>query len=345
MFLILLILSACGSDETLNPETTNGEIPTPLVVEEENTEGSEEEEQLEEELDFALKYFKIPSKGTRPYAVMIDNAGSRVLPQGGLNLAQVVYEIIVEGGETRFMCLFWDQEPSMIGSVRSSRHYFLDYSMEHDAVYVHIGWSPMAERDIPKFGINNINGAWGVFWDITDDPYNWQDSYTSMEKIKSYVEKVGFRTVTENDPVFSYSDRPVLLERGQKAEKINLKYSWVMSAGYKYDEEKGVYFRYRKDEPHMERVSEEQIFAKNIIIQLVRNYPIQGDSSGRQEVDTVGSGNGYYITNGKYIEITWSKPGRKDKTQYFDKEGNSILLNPGQTWVQIFPTNGSLEIE
>jgi len=342
--LLLLFLFACKSAEEPDLEVTNDETPTPLVVEENLEEEIIEEEPKEEE-DLALKYFKIPSKGTRPYAVMIDNAGPRVLPQGGLHLAQVVYEIIVEGGETRFMPVFWDQEPSMIGPVRSSRHYFLDYTMEHDAIYVHIGWSPMAQRDISKFGINNINGVWGVFWDITDDPYNWQDSYTSMEKIKNYVEKVGFRTTTDKEHVFSYSDEPVLLENDKKAEKINLKYSWVMSAGYEYDEKKGVYFRFRKDEPHMERVTEEQLFAKNIIIQLVRNYPIQGDDAGRQEVDTVGSGSGYYITNGKYIEITWSKPGRTEKTQYFDKEGNRILLNPGQTWVQVFPTNGSLEIE
>jgi hypothetical protein len=344
LFLILLFLYACGSDEASNVEIANDETPTPLVVEENLEELEEEEEELEE-IDFSLQNFKMPSKGTRPYAVMIDNAGPRVLPQGGLNLAQIVYEVIVEGGETRFMPVFWDQEPSMIGPVRSSRHYFLDYSMEHDAIYVHIGWSPMAQSDIPRFGINNINGAAGVFWDITDDPYNWQDSYTSMEKVKNYVEKVGFKTTTEKQPVFLYSDQPVLLENGEKAEKINLKYSWVMSASYKYDAEKGVYFRFRKDEPHMERVSEEQLFAKNIIIQLVRNYSIKDDYAGRQEVNTVGSGSGYYITNGKYIEITWSKASRTEKTEYLDKEGNKILLNPGQTWIQIFPTNGSLEIE
>lgn len=344
-FLILLSFPACGSEDTLNEELTNDETPTPIVEDITLEEELEQEEEQVEENDYALRNFKIPSKETRPYAVMIDNAGPRVLPQGGLDLAQVIYEVIVEGGETRFMSVFWDQEPSMIGPVRSSRHYFLDYSMEHDAIYAHIGWSPMAQSDIPKFGLNNINGAAGVFWDITDDPYNWQDSYTSMEKLENHVERVNFRTTTEVEPVFVYSDQPVLLESGEKAEKINLNYSWVMSSSYKYDADKEVYFRFRKDEPHMERVSEEQLSAKNIIIQLVRNYSIKDDYAGRQDVDTVGSGSGYYITNGKYIEITWSKPSRRDKTEYFDKEGNNILLNPGQTWIQIFPPNGNLEIE
>lgn len=347
LFLMLLLFSACRSNETLNEHLIENETPTPLAGDKtsEQLEQQEEGEEQKEEKSYALRNFKIPAEGTRPHAVMIDNAGPRVLPQGGLNLAQVIYEVVVEGGETRFMSIFWDQDPTMIGPVRSSRHYFLDYSMEHDAIYVHIGWSPMAQRDIPNFGINNINGAAGVFWDITDDPYNWQDSYTSMEKIKSYIKKTGFRTTTEVEPAFLYSDEPILLEDGKRAEKINLNYSWVMSSSYEYDVEKEVYFRFRKDEPHMERVSEEQLSAKNIIIQLVRSYPIKGDNAGRQEVDTVGSGSGYYITNGKHIEITWSKSSRKGKTEYFDKEGNEILLNPGQTWIQIFPTNGTLEIE
>ncbi|WP_243467285.1 DUF3048 N-terminal domain-containing protein [Acetivibrio straminisolvens] len=72
---------------------------------------------------------------------MIDNQGTICLPQGGLSQAQVIYEVIVEGGITRFMPVFWGQKTELIGPVRSARHYFLDYAMEHDAIYVHIGWS------------------------------------------------------------------------------------------------------------------------------------------------------------------------------------------------------------
>ena len=52
-----------------------------------------------------------------------------------------------------------------IGPIRSARHYFLDYAMEHDAVYAHYGWSPYAERDIKNLEVNNINGMTdsGVF--------------------------------------------------------------------------------------------------------------------------------------------------------------------------------------
>lgn len=292
--------------------------------------------------------FTLPVAGMRPYAVMIDNEGTRPLPQGGIYLAQIVYEIIVEGGTTRLMPVFWDKDPTMIGPVRSSRHYFLDYAMEHDAIYVHFGYSPQAMNDIKKFKINNINGVANggeVFWDLTKDKKNWQDSYTSMEKVKGYVSRVKYRTETDKELVFKYSDNDSDLVADNNAINIDIKYTSSYTCSYKYDEAKKVYLRFRKGDPHMERLTGEQFTAKNIIIQKVSNHLIKGDTAGRQEVNTVGSGEGYYISNGKYINIKWSKKSRTEPTKYTDSEGNDIKLNPGQTWVQITPTSGKVTIE
>lgn len=292
--------------------------------------------------------FILPAEGVRPYAVMIDNEGTKCLPQGGLNLAQIIYEVIVEGGETRLMPVFWNVNPEMIGPVRSSRHYFLDYAMEHDAIYVHFGWSPMAINDISKFKINNINGLTddgNVFWDLTKDKYNWQDSYTSMEKVEAYVKKVKYRTQTENKPIFMYNEADSMLEGGQKADGIKITYSHAYKCGFEYDEKSLSYNRTRKGEPQMERVTEEQLKTKNIIIQHVKNYTIEGDTEGRQEVVTVGSGSGWFITCGKAVKIEWSKASRDKATRYLDENGKAIVLNPGQTWIQVVPLSGKVEFE
>ena len=86
----------------------------------------------------------------RPIAVMIDNH-NLAWPQGGLNQAYMVYEIIVEGGETRLMALFKGTDVEKIGPVRSARHYFIDYAMENDAIYAHFGQSPQAQSDLKKY--------------------------------------------------------------------------------------------------------------------------------------------------------------------------------------------------
>jgi len=292
--------------------------------------------------------FKFPEKGIRPYAVMIDNEGTKSLPQGGLDKAQVIYEIIVEGGETRLMPVFWGTDPQLIGPVRSSRHYFLDYVMEHDAIYIHYGWSPMAMNDISKFKINNINGVANggeIFWDLTKDRYNWQDSYTSEEKITAYVNKVKYRTDTTKGLVFTYNVKDVEFENGEKAEKISLKYSQTYTSGFTYDASTKTYKRFRKGQPQMERSTGKQLEAKNILIQFANNYTIKGDTEGRQEVNTVGSGNGWLVSMGKAIKIKWSKDSRTSPTIYTDENGKAIMLNPGQTWVQVVPIYGKVTIE
>jgi len=148
---IITSFSSCSSNsKTVTPaviESTKSESPVTVV--QDNT--------IKNIVETQKTYgdFIMPKPGIRPVAVMVDNQGSRVLPQGGLDKAQVIYEIIVEGGITRLMPVFWGTVPEMIGPVRSSRHYFLDYVMENDAIYVHYGFSPQARKDISKFGINN----------------------------------------------------------------------------------------------------------------------------------------------------------------------------------------------
>jgi hypothetical protein len=279
---------------------------------------------------------------------MIDNEGVRVLPQGGLDKAQIIYEIIVEGGETRLMPIFWGTDPGMIGPVRSARHYFLDYALEHDAIYVHYGQSPKALSDLKTLRVSNINGLYTgkeVFWDLTKDRNNWQDSYTSMENLKAQAERAKYKSTTEKEPVMEYNVEKTEIASGDEVKEIELKYSSAYNSGFKYDEESNMYLRYRKGKPQMERVSGKQLKAENIIIQIVRTSPISGDPKGRMEVQTVGSGKGYYITGGKKVDIKWSKASRTKPTIYTLKDGTPLKLNPGQTWVQVMPSQGKITLK
>lgn len=339
---LLILCSSCGKGSKADaPLTTNqGGDGTGSSIQD-TTMSSKKEDKQKSNDDFVL-----PAKGVRPVAVMIDNQGSRVLPQGGLYKAQVIYEIIVEGGITRLMPVFWGTAPKMIGPVRSSRHYFLDYAMENDAIYVHFGYSPQARADIARFKINNINGIFAgqVFWDITKDRGNWQDSYTSMEKVMTYAKKAKYRTTTDKTPNFTYNKNNTAITRGLKAEKIEIHYSDDYMSGYSYDPSRQIYLRSRRGKPHMERNTGKQLTAENIIIQIVPNHRIDGDNYDRQQLGDVGNGNGWYITCGKAEKIKWSKISRTSPTYYTDLQGKRIMLNPGQTWIQVTPSNAKVTI-
>jgi hypothetical protein len=343
---LVALLSACGSSNTTSKEITtvsNTSSQAATTVEQTTTGNAETVNNEQQKGDFVM-----PVEGMRPFAVMIDNEGSRPLPQGGLNKAQIIYEIIAEGGVTRLMPVFWNVEPEMIGPVRSSRHYFIDYAMEHDAMYVHFGYSPQAQMDIKTFKINNVNGVANggeVFWDLTKDRKNWQDSYTSMKNVQQYIQRVKYRTTTNSKNVFSYNTAEIVPSDGQKAENIQIKYSNDYRCSFKYDAATGTYLRFRKDKPHMERTTDKQLTAKNIIIQYVGNNRIKGDTKDRQELGNVGSGKGLYITCGKAVEIKWSKASRTSQTKYMYKSGEPVQLNQGQTWIQVVPKNNPAVIE
>lgn len=282
----------------------------------------------------------------RPIAVMIDNDNKDAWPHAGLQDAYLVYEVPVEGGSTRLMALFNEQTTGKIGPVRSSRHYFLDYALEHDAIYTHFGYSPRAMTDIPALGVNNINGVLGsdssVFWREAKYAGDYHSAYTSMEKIGAMIKSKGYRTEREKKPL-SILETAVPLANGTPATDITIQYAGFYRSGFLYDAEKGTYGQYMNGNPHPLQDGK-SIAATNIIIMTVKSYSL-GDGSARINIDTVGSGKGQYITKGQAIPITWEKAGRTSKTVWKDADGKEIALNPGQTWVMLVPTSVSVSVK
>jgi len=283
---------------------------------------------------------------SRPYAVMINNLAAARKYHSGLSDAYVVYEMLVEGGITRLLALFKDADTSRIGSVRSSRHYYLDYALEHDAIYVHFGWSPAAQSDITTLGINNINGLYdSAFWRDTSLDIDYEHTaYTNIEKIESSAKSKGYRMTTNKDTLLNYSVDAVDLSLNADrldANKVDIKYSSYTTTNYVYNEEEKLYYRSVNGSSHKDYITKEQYTAKNIIITYVDSSGISGDSKGRLNLKNIGSGDGYYITNGYAIPITWSKNTRKGETVYKTKDGKEILVNDGNTYIQIAPLNSA----
>lgn len=320
---------------------------TALVNEE-----KEETAKTEEKKESNIKIF---NGNERPIAFMIDN-NTNAQPQASLNSTYMVYEIIVEGNESRLMALFKGQDCDSVGPIRSSRHYFLDYAMENDAIYAHLGMSPQADEQMKTFGINNINGqaydtgaartATSLYWRATHKkaPHN---AYTNIPSIKQIAQSKGYSLTSEQDSVLNYVEKEVVLdgENAQVANTITIPYSSGHKVRYEYDEETGRYTRYSKGRLMKDEVTGEKVTTKNLIVTFAENYTLNdGENKGRQDVVTVGSLDGYYITNGKAIKIKCNKESRSAQTQYVDLEGNKIEVNDGNTWVNICPIDANVTI-
>ena len=283
----------------------------------------------------------------RPIAVMIDNHKD-AWPQAGLQDAYMVYEIVVEGGETRLVALFKGVNVDKIGPVRSARHYFLDYAMENDAIYVHFGQSPQAESDIKKYDIDDINGIsedGTTFWRVSDKaaPHN---AVTSTEKLLKSAESKKYKTTSTETSVLNYVTNEVNLKDGESALKVTIPHSQLQTVEYYYDEQNKVYERYARNKEQTDWTTGNPITTKNIIITFCDNYTLSDpENKGRQGLKNIGTFNGYYITNGKAIKIKCTKQAREEKTVYTDLQGNIIEVNDGNTFVHICSTDSNVVIE
>ncbi len=327
----ILIVSGCGKkDDVKEKDDSKEENKIEEVINKKNKE--------------KLNIVDVDSN-SRPYAIMINNLSVARPYQSGLQDAYIVYEMIVEGGITRLMAIYKDQVLSRVGPVRSARHYFLDYALENDAIYVHFGWSPQAESDISKLGVNNINGLYDEFYWREDLPIAYEHTaFASTEKIGKVVKSKKYRENTNKDLLLKYSAEEIDLsdkEDSKEANSIDVKYSSSSITNYVYNKNEKLYYRSVNDKPHTDYVTKKQNTAKNIIIAYVSNSAIPNDTKGRQNLNDIGTGNGYYITNGYALPITWSKSSRSEQTVHKYKNGEEIIVNDGNTYIQIAPIDSA----
>ena len=292
-----------------------------------------------------LKILDLDSK-SRPYAVMINNVGTARPLQSGLQDAYIIYELIVEGGITRYLALFMDTTTERIGSIRSARHYFLDYALESDAVYVHHGQSPQAQTDFSSLKVDRIV--------VDNSKTGWRDNslkvaseHTLFTSTAKLANGIGSKRMERNkDLLLDYSVKAIDLskmEGAKSANNVSIEYSGSMKSSYEYDSETGLYKRSVNGKAHKDYVTGNQYTFKNIITYQVQNNRV--DSSDRQDLENVGSGTGYYITNGYAVPITWSKSSRSAATVYkYESTGEEIKVNDGNTFIQIQPKNKKLDI-
>ena len=168
----------------------------------------------------------------------------------------------------------------------------------------------------------------------------------STKNILQIAKNNEYRTTTDQKPVLNYVADEVELETDKNADTVIIPYSDYNTVKYIYDEETKEYTRYSRGEKQVDWDTDTTVTTKNIIITFAQNYNLNdGSGKGRQGLDNIGKLEGYYITNGKAIEITCEKTSRTAQTVYKDLQGNEIKVNDGKTFIQICPINAKVTIE
>lgn len=331
----IFMLSACGNKEAPGDENDETKVIKADVIEKETennnvspTTGMDLEESEGEKIGFA---------------VMVENSpASR--PHSGLADADLVYEIEVEGGITRFLAVFHDSIPEQIGPVRSSRHYFIPIAESWNIPYIHLGGSPQAYEKLKQTSIKTIDGIsseWKYFErdNSRKAPHN---AYLLTNKLLPGLDTDTDKEANmEPNPHYTFGENDELNETGNDVKNIYISYPFKNEVSYKYDKEDESFKRYINSEPHKDRVTGAHISPRHVIVLYAHHESIPGDKSGRIHVDLNNEGRAGIFTYGKYLEGTWKNV--DGKLEVF-LNGEKLRLKPGKTWIQIVDENRNDQI-
>lgn len=283
-----------------------------------------------------LSGIQVSSKSdtTKPvFGVMIENSpNSR--PQSGLKDAEIVFEAVAEGGITRFLALYQQNQPSSIGPVRSLRSYYIDWASGFQASVAHVGGSGDALAKIRSGGRRDMDEFTNTatFWRARDR-YAPHNVYTNFENLKKLADSKGWST--SNFEGFKYKNDKK--SSSPNATQISINMSGALyNSTFSYNADCNCYLRNQAGAPHLDR-EKGQISPKNIVALKMNINSRDGYYS---DYVTIGSGSGFVFRDGTVEEITWEKPSETSKIILKNSKGEEISLNRGQTWISAVPLSG-----
>lgn len=291
----------------------------------------------------------------RPVAVMLNNLKA-ALPQQGNSQADIIFEVLAEGGITRMLAVYQHPEQvGLIGSVRSARQYYWELAQGFDAVYVHAGASPEFYETKSRLGLftaDGVNGTYaqagaGLFWRdrdrIAGHHYAYEHSLlTSGEAITAMLvkeEKSAHREGYRCELVFVDDGTPA---GGQNAATVTVPFSNYKSDVFRYDPATGLYAVEEYGQPYIDGNDNTQVAVTNLLV--VQTTCTVLDDAGRLRVD-LSSGSGWYACGGKIVPITWKKGTADEQIRFYAEDGAPLSMGRGKSYVCIIPTSRTVTAE
>lgn len=264
--------------------------------------------------------------------VMIENS-PEARPQSGIKNSGVVFEAIAEGGITRFLVLYQQEKPQMIGPVRSVRMYYIDWAAAFNPGIAHVGGNMDALEEIRNGNYRDLDEFFnaGAYW-RSDDRFAPHNMYTSFEKLDALNADKGYTSSTFTG--FSRTDgKP---STTPTASNINVTISSpLFNSSYAYDALTNTYARSQAGEAHLDR--EDGQIAPSVVVAMFVDEQSMSEPETHEQITTIGTGRAVIFQNGTATEATWTKTSKTSQITFTDTSGTDVPLIRGQTWLVALP--------
>lgn len=290
-------------------------------------------------------------QNVRPVCIMVNNISIAQDIQTGLDQADIVYETYVEGGITRLMAVYKDiTKVDTIGSCRSARYSYVDLAGGHDAVYFHAGldrkYCAAHFKELGSDHINLLESSSAYSQRVANGKSSEHTLYTSGKQLWKAIKGYNRRTTlnsnyTKNWMNFNSEDEETNLSGGS-AKKITVPFSNSYSSEFTYNSKDKMYYKTQNGSKHTDWKTGKQLKFKNI---LVLNSTVSYFPDNKHVKTALGSGSGYYCSNGGYEKINWKKGSTGDVLKITKKDGSQVSYNAGTTWVCFVKTSQGASVK
>lgn len=314
----------------------------------------------------------------RPITAIIENhVDSR--PSSGLSYADVVYEIVAEGGITRFLGVFYCNviaEEVNIAPVRSARIYFVNYATEYgnNPIFMHVGGandfsgSGDTVREVAALEYLERIG-WRIprgndFDTIYDSgfPVFWRNyerlehevatEHTMMASIDAAYKQAEKRILGAEDEDGILWDEDFVSWKFEKENpkspvSTNISFSFwdnkpEYDVSWEYSVEGNKYLRSNGGKKQIDLINDTQLSTKNLVILFARERgPV--DRNFHMFYKTIGAGDALIFQNGGVIEASWEKDSAMERTMFTDEDGDEVSFVEGTIWIEVVPYGNDVD--
>lgn len=284
----------------------------------------------------------------RPVVVKIQNMPRSDRPQWGVSAADLVYEYLIEFGDTRFAAVYYGWLPDRTGPIRSARHVDIHIVQAYKAILVFGGayedlFNLLLESD---FGDRLIregpNTAPALF---RYDPEGRNYLLANLQILDEVLNKYGIDNLPQSLEGMTFASE--LPENGEDAYQVYVRFSGSVYNRWDYDIGSGRYLRYsdvgnaqsvedERYEPLLDRSTQQQIAVDNVVVLLAEYVPlIQTAESEVFDIQLIGSGKAYLFRDGQGYPALWRRGKSDDVLSLWGEDGQSLSFHPGQTWFEV----------
>jgi hypothetical protein len=286
----------------------------------------------------------------RVIAVKIDNHWN-ARPQSGIEQADAVYELLVEGGLTRFIALFHHSDTEYLGPVRSGRPTDPTLVKYIGAPLQISGAQPWVSSLIAGYGVKMLGDNGNTTFRIRtrSAPHNL---YGSTLLMRDEADRREYPDDPPSQPIFDFGE-----PTSGDPDATNITLDWSDRPVVRWEWNGTEYLRFNGDDPHNwrsapvadEELTEEQIAADTLVVITAAKYwasSSSGAGSAVPALDTVGSGTAYVFYGGVVVvEGQWARESVDERFELTLEDGSAITIPAGRLWISIFPNNQQVNWE